>query len=218
VNLSLHARRVLLGWAFLLGILALGRLGTSDKDWHQPYLMLVSFNTDAMTDLRKSKLFIVSHSPYQAVAVPLVGAYDVERHTPGEFATSIKRLKIQHLAVWPWVYWNRVVGTPAGSVQGHWNKPYFRRITGMDIYNKSGALRDFYSLLQISLQSAKRLGSPGIVIDMEPYNNHAVYGMRASPRSLERAPAKCRSSWNRSEAGWPISPTRNIPTPRYGSC
>jgi hypothetical protein len=143
-----------------------------------PYLLLVTFYTGQLRDFGADKMAAVEASPYNGVAVPLIGAYDTGKYTARHFAPSIKRLKEGNAKdVWPWVFFNRFIGSKEGgrSLSPNSGSAYFRAIKGMDIYNEAGALGDFYSIWKIALETAKELGSPGIVVDPEAYNNYDMY-------------------------------------------
>ena len=51
----------------------------------------------------------------------------------------------------------------------------FNKIKGMDLWNETGALNDFFNIWKMSLKIAKELGSPGIFVDAEAYNNYKIY-------------------------------------------
>jgi hypothetical protein len=143
-----------------------------------PYLLLVTFYTVNLKDFGTGKMAAIESSPYNGVAIPLIGAYDTGKYTSGDFASSVKRLKESNAKdVWPWVFLNRFIGSKEGgrTLSQDSGNAYFRAIKGMDIYNESGALGDFYEIWRMSLTIAKELGSPGIVVDPEAYNNYDMY-------------------------------------------
>ena len=143
-----------------------------------PYLLLVTFYTAELGDFGTDKMNAIVSSPYNGVAVPLIGAYDTGKHTAEDFAPSVKRLKDgARKDVWPWVFFNRFVGSKEGarSLSPDSGNAYFRAISGMDIYNEAGALGDFYGIWKTSLAIARETGSPGIVVDPEAYNNYETY-------------------------------------------
>jgi hypothetical protein len=143
-----------------------------------PYLLLVTFYTGNLMDFGKDKIDSVEASPYNGVAVPLIGAYDTGKHAAGDYAPSVRRLKGSDAKdIWPWVFFNRFIGSKEGgrSLSRDSGNAYFRAIKGMDIYNEAGALGDFYEIWRTSLTIAKELGSPGIVVDPEAYNNYDMY-------------------------------------------
>ena len=81
-----------------------------------PYILLVTFYTGQLRDFGMVKMGSVESSPYDGVAVPLTGAYETGKITAGDFASSVKRLKTgEHKDVWPWVYFNRFIGSEDGA-------------------------------------------------------------------------------------------------------
>jgi hypothetical protein len=143
-----------------------------------PYLLLVSFAAGDMTQFDHAKIESINDSPYQGAAISVIDAYDTEKHSPAEFVAPQALLKQESRKhIWPWVFFNRFIGYCEGdkSLGSVSDKPYFRRIKGMDLYNEAGALQDFFDLWRISLRMASFLGSPGIVVDHEAYNNYKNY-------------------------------------------
>jgi hypothetical protein len=146
-----------------------------------PYLLLVSFSTGQISDFSVEKMKAVDASPYDGVAVALTTPYDTDRHAEEEVDRAIGLIrKNTEKQVWPWVYVNRIVGSsedgqPLYATAGE--KPEFRRIKGLDLENEAGALEDFYTLWRIALATARKLGSPGIVVDHEAYNNYRGYNV-----------------------------------------
>jgi hypothetical protein len=143
-----------------------------------PYLLLVSFASGSLNNFDLAKINMVNRCPYYGVAVPLINAYDIGKYTYKDFLPIVKRIKSNSQKdIWPWVFLNRIVGTEEkGIIRSPLSKvKYFQNIKGMDLYNKSGALGDFYNIWRIALRAAKETGAPGIFIDLEPYNNYALY-------------------------------------------
>lgn len=152
-----------------------------------PYLLLVTFTaggmqpSGAMQQFDLQKLEQINSFPYSGVAVPLVGLYDTSKHSEQDFEPSIQLIKLHaHKDIWPWVFMERFVGTPqqpAESLPKYARAEYYTRIKGMDIYNQTGALDDFFNLWRIALVVAKETGSPGIVLDHEVYGNPLAYDL-----------------------------------------
>ena len=146
-----------------------------------PYLLLVTFYTGQLSDFTAEKIRVINESPYDGIAVPLVGPYDTNHHALDEFDSSFSKVrKSLTKAVWPWVYFNRFMnyhkeGTALYSHAA--DKEQFRMIRGMDLANETGALEDFYLLWRIALRNARKAGSPGILIDHEAYNNYKNYSL-----------------------------------------
>lgn len=141
-----------------------------------PYLLLVSFYTPAFVDFGRGNMNAIESSPYNGAASPFVAPYHTGAvETPVERVVGLGPKK----DVWPMVFFNRFIGNEPG-VLSHSplaESAYFRRIRGMDLFNESGALRDFYDIWRFSLSSAARLKVPGIIVDAEAYNNYSVYSL-----------------------------------------
>jgi hypothetical protein len=138
----------------------------------------VSFASGGLNNFDLAKINMINSSPYYGVAVPLINAYNTRKYTYNDFLSIVKRIKSNSQKdIWPWVFLNRIVATEEkGIIRSPLSKvKYFQNIKGMDLYNKSGALDDFYNIWRIALRVAKETGSPGIFIDPEPYNNFALY-------------------------------------------
>ena len=90
--------------------------------------------------------------------------------------------------VWPWVFFNRFVGYSGSekSLSEAANNIYFKKTKGMDIYGQSGALNDFIQIWRLSLRLAKKMKSPGIVIDPETYNNYKSYQVSYLAQQLDK--------------------------------
>jgi len=196
--------RVRFLWSFLLcfmlfiGLVPRGLLYAKSSN---PYLLLVSFYSNELKEFSPEKGALLNHSPYNGVAIPLIGAYDAGQYTDKDFQPALNKLsKSIRPHVWPWIFWNRAIGLEPGKNAPHHNyrnnKAYFSRIKGIDLYNRSGALDDFYNLYRISLRSARKLGSPGIVVDLEPYNNHALYDIAVVAKKAGRSETEVRKRLN----------------------
>jgi len=139
-----------------------------------PYLLLVSFYNGIInqSNLASGKSTIapqMNASAYQGIAVmpiPWNVPYGGWSDMAWIESTGIGR-------VWPWVFTNRIVGCPSGT-----SCPSgFQNIVGVDVQNKAGALQNFYDLWTAALVEAKNMGTPGIVLDVEPYNDSNTYNM-----------------------------------------
>lgn len=164
-----------------------------------PYLLLVSFSSGHFLDLNPERLDMINASPYHGAAIALVDAYDTNPYTGKDFEGVLKKIQgNSEKHIWPWVFWNRAVGfVPSGpeSLFHKGNKAYFAKIGRMDIYNRTGALDDFFELYRSALRGAKRLGSPGIVLDMEAYNIRAAdrYDINALAESQGKSVPEVRN-------------------------
>ena len=138
-----------------------------------PYLLLITFagkNTP-------QEMSVVKNSPYDGVGVMIGTAYD-EGPAPSEQSLEPKFMQLKSAAgnkdVWPWVFINRMVGTNPNENNAQARKPYFQSIRAMDLDNKAGAKQAFLDDWRVALQLAKHMGSPGVVLDLEYYNNYFI--------------------------------------------
>ena len=154
-----------------------------------PYLLLVSFYSGQINNFGIDKIKAINESPYNGVAVPLIGAYDTGKYDEKDFEPAVKLIKKESKKhTWPWVFFNRFIGYKEGerSLSPMAKTKYFQSIKGMDIYNESGALKDFENIWRMSLKIAKELRSPGIVIDPEAYNNYRNYQLSYLARQIHK--------------------------------
>ncbi|MBI5251273.1 MAG: hypothetical protein HY912_17430 [Desulfomonile tiedjei] len=161
-----------------------------------PYLLLVSFLTPLLSSPEVTKTKVLNDSPFQGVAVMLRDAYDCQQIQHKDFAASVRLLKLQSRKdIWPWVFFNRFLGYKEDaeshpSIKGQKYADQFKTIKGMDLFNETGALEDFFNVWEISLRVSKELGSPGIVVDPEAYNNYESlnlnYVAEQTGRSIEQ--------------------------------
>ena len=136
------------------------------------YLMLVNTAIARQMDARKLAQF--EHSPYDALAVSFSDAYDTSPmpSVAGMQAQLASWKKSTTKTIWPWVYLNRMVGANRAEGNPLTNVPYFERFEGLDLDGKSGAQKDFLENWKNALRLAKSAGVPGIVCDVEFYNNY----------------------------------------------
>lgn len=146
------------------------------------YLLLVTFSTPGLRDLQAPHLEVIAESPYHGMASPLLSAYDVDPVPEPAAFLAVDDFVGQHLPdkhVWPWVFFNRVIGhAPGTEGHAHAGAPaheYFTRIKGMDLWDEAGALSDWMAIWRLALQVADELGAPGIVLDLEAYNDYRAY-------------------------------------------
>jgi len=136
------------------------------------YLMLV--NTAMARQMDAPKLAQFDRSPYDGLAVSFSDAYDT---SPVPALASMQAQaaswkKVTTKDIWPWVFLNRMVG--ANDVEGNplTKVPYFQRFQGLDLDGKAGAQADFLENWRNALRLARKSGVPGIVCDLEFYNNY----------------------------------------------
>ena len=139
------------------------------------YLLLVA-GTRA-NSLTPSQLAVLAQSPYDGLAVRFLAQYDSAPPPPvQEMTSTILQLKQSTSKdFWPWVFLNRMVGKDPESDTSYGREPYFTRIHGLDLEDKTGAQRDFLQIWQDSLLAAKQARVPGIVADFELYLNYKAY-------------------------------------------
>jgi hypothetical protein len=179
VNLS---RPGLCGTGLLIFAAALAHSQTSrPNDLRLPdvlgdhYLMLV--NTARSTQMDSPKLAQFDRSPYDALAVSFEDAYGTAPVLPPALMqpqiANWKRTTSK--AIWPWVYLNRMIGANAEEGNPLTKVPYFERFQGLDLDGMAGAQGDFLQIWRDALQLARATSVPGIVCDLEFYNNYKAY-------------------------------------------
>lgn len=136
------------------------------------YLLLV--NTAMAHQLDARKLAQFDRSPYDGLAVSFSDAYDV---SPVPTLASMETQtasweKIASKKIWPWVILNRMIG--ANNQEGNQltKVPYFQKFQGLDLDGKAGAQSDFLENWRNGLRLARETRVPGVVLDLEFYNNY----------------------------------------------
>jgi len=144
------------------------------------YLLLVTFYTPHLDNLTSSQIHLMNTSPYDGIAVAPLGAYNAEPVPDVEYY----REKIELIRsksekdILPWVFLNRIVSRGRAH-EGAPREGYFNRINGMDLDDEAGALSDLYSIWRLAAELAVELNSPGIVFDLELYNNYDVGSVKS---------------------------------------
>ncbi|HEV2521757.1 MAG TPA: hypothetical protein VGT24_05190 [Candidatus Acidoferrales bacterium] len=136
------------------------------------YLMLVNSARAGQLDARKLAQF--DRSPYDGLAVAFLDAYET---TP---IPSAKAMNAQIAGwknatakdIWPWIYVNHMIGANDAEENQFAKAPYFERFQGADLDGKAGARSDFLLNWRSALHAARDAGVPGIVCDLEFYNNY----------------------------------------------
>jgi hypothetical protein len=139
------------------------------------YLMLV--NTAVASQMDASKLEQFERSPYDGLAVSFADAYDISPVilvAPMQAQVTSWR-KSTSKAIWPWVYLNRMIGANDAEGNPFTKVPYFQKFQGLDLDGKAGARNDFLENWRNAVRLAKETGVPGIVSDLEFYNNYKAY-------------------------------------------
>ena len=147
------------------------------------YLKLITFYTKPVMQCKAEELKILNGSAYAGVAIPLCGSYETD-DTPafetyaGQMGMIRKTLTIDP---WPWIAINRMIGAPAdGSGHAHKHAKAVERFTsikGMDFRNETGAHANFMRSWRNAVRMAREWKSPGVMIDLEAYNNYRTYSV-----------------------------------------
>ncbi len=166
-------------------------LNSKDKTT-EPYLMAVSFYSPIWMKLKPADLKAINESPYNGVAIPLL---DEDKNEPIPTLTElVDKTKAARASctkdLWPWVNMNRIIEFSNRHSLGltNNNNPYYANIHVIDLDNKTGALEDYYYLYRLALQLAKQTGAPGIVVDLEVYNNYNLYSLVDMAKALKLPP------------------------------
>ncbi len=139
------------------------------------YLMLV--NTALAEKMKPEMLTQFDKSPYDGLAVAFSWNYDTKPAPTVEYIDS-QIAAWKHITtkdIWPWVYLNRVIAVDDSQKNPYTTGPYFHQIQGADLENKTGAQREFLQVWSNSLAAARDSHMPGIVCDLEFYNNYKEY-------------------------------------------
>jgi len=144
----------------------------SARPWKDHYLMLV--NTAMARQLDSRKLAQFDRSPYDGLAVSFSDAYDVSPvPTPQSMELQVASWKKStSKQIWPWVYLNRMIGADSAEKNELVQVPYFQKFQGLDLDAKAGAQQDFLANWRSAFRVARKTGVPGIVFDVEFYNNY----------------------------------------------
>jgi hypothetical protein len=150
------------------------------------YLLLV--NTAMAKQMDAAKMAQFDGSPYDGLAVSFSGAYDTAP------VPSVEGMKAQVAAwkkstakdIWPWVYLNRMIGANDAEGNPETKVPYFEQFRGLDLDGAAGAQSDFLQNWRNALQLARETRAPGIVCDLEFYNNYKAYDLSELARMTSR--------------------------------
>jgi hypothetical protein len=149
------------------------------KEMGSHYLLLV--NTAIAKFMNDDKLKQFDTSDYDGIAIAFLHAYDT---SPMPSVADLDRQmagwkKATSKDIWPWVYINRMIGSNLAENNHYADNPYFNAIAGADLDDSRGALSDFLTIWENSLAAARDSGTPGIVCDLEFYNNYKEYDISA---------------------------------------
>jgi hypothetical protein len=156
-----------------------GRLGDH-------YLMLV--NTARASRMDASNMAQFDRSPYDGLAVSFLDAFETSP------VPSLALMRAQAASwkspnakdIWPWVYLNRMVGANIAEGNQDSKVPYFQRFQGLDLDGKAGAQSDFLENWRNALRLARATGVPGVVCDLEFYNNYKAYDVAELARMTSK--------------------------------
>ena len=180
--LALIAPSLLL-WSFSSRSSSVGRAAPGAR---KPYLLLLTFYARNILDFTFTPAMLseFSKSPYDGMAVQLVSGDERTRvPSPGEIEPKLLRLKeATGKDIWPWVFLNRMIGAnPAQPKPG-------LNFYGWDLDDTHGAQSAFFSTWRLAFRMAKELGTPGVVGDLEPYNNYPSYEIAGLARQTQKTP------------------------------
>ena len=181
------------------------------RDLGDHYLMLV--NTARASQLDSLKLAQFDRSPYDGLAVSFEDAYGTSPVLPPVLMqlqiTNWKRATSK--TIWPWVYLNRMIGANIEEGNPLTTVPYFERFQGLDLDGRAGAQGDFLQIWRNDLQLAKATGVPGIVCDLEFYNNYKAYDVAELARMTSKTQDEILSQLHRLGAKMAESAAREYP-------
>jgi hypothetical protein len=153
------------------------------------YLLLV--NTAVASQMDAPKLEQFDRSPYDGLAVSFADAYDTSPDPSlGSMNEQVARWKKSTAkTIWPWIYLNRMIGANDAEGNPFTKVPYFQKFPGLDLDGKAGARNDFLENWRNAVALARLSGVPGVVCDLEFYNNYKAYDVAelARMRSLPQA-------------------------------
>ncbi len=147
------------------------------------YLNLITFYTPHLLAATAEQMAVINDTPYDGVAMGVVGGYDTDPVPDyATYAAQVAMLKRTcRYHVWPWVFSNRFIGRAEdGSTHpsvGGQGPEYFRRIKCLDLDDAAGARSDMLKLWRNAVRLARDLRAPGIVLDLEAYNNYRAYDL-----------------------------------------
>jgi hypothetical protein len=173
------------------------RQGTTPKEMGDHYLMLV--NTAIAQFMTDDKLRQFDTSYYDGIAIAFLHAYDT---SPVPSVTEMDRQltawkQDTSKDIWPWVYVNRMIGSNLAEKNHYADNPYFNAIPGVDLDDSKGALTDFLKIWSNSIAAARDSKAPGIVLDLEFYNNYKEYDISEIASKTGKTSAQAADSLKR---------------------
>jgi len=189
-TLNIAGRRAIqrAGAAFLALVFAASLSVADEKRSTEHYLMLV--NTALAEKMKPEMLRQFDKSPYDGLAVAFSWNYDTKpAPTVADIDAQIASWRnLTKKDIWPWVYLNRIVATDDAQKNPYTTGPYFHQIQGADLENKTGAQKEFLQTWTNYLTAARDSHLPGIVCDMEFYNNYKEYNPTELSRQMGKTP------------------------------
>ncbi|MBT4820790.1 MAG: hypothetical protein HON70_34095, partial [Lentisphaerae bacterium] len=153
------------------------------KSRKRSYLKLITFYTKPILECKADVLKVLNSSAYAGVAIPMRGSYETDA-APVFHAYEVQMKMIRNTLTidpWPWVSINRMIGAPkdgGGHAHKHArNVERFTAIRGLDLGNETGARADFLTCWSHAVRLAREWASPGVMIDLEAYNNYRSYSV-----------------------------------------
>jgi len=142
-------------------------------------------------------------SPYDGIAVAFLHAYDTS--APPSVTELDRRLsawkQLTSKDIWPWLYLNRMIGSNLAEKNHYSDNPYFNRIKGGDLDDANGARSDFLQLWRNYVTAARDSNIPGVVCDLEFYNNYKAYDIGELAFRTGKTPAQAAQSLKSIGAG-----------------
>lgn len=162
----------------------------ANKQMGDHYLLLV--NTAIAQFMTDDKFRQFDKSSYDGIAVAFLHAYDTSPvPSVAEMDRQLAAWKqITSKDIWPWVFLNRMIGSNLAEKNHYADNPYFNAIVGADLDDSRGALSDFLKIWRNSLAAARDSNVPGIVCDLEFYNNYKEYDIREIASKRGQTPAQ----------------------------
>jgi hypothetical protein len=162
----------------------------ANKQMGDRYLLLV--NTAIAQFMTDDKFRQFDKSSYDGIAVAFLHAYDTSPVPP--VAEMDRQLaawkKITSKDIWPWVYLNRMIGSNLAEKNHYADNPYFNAIVGADLDDSKGALSDFLAIWGNSMAAARDSSVPGVVCDLEFYNNYKEYDISEMASKRGKTPVQ----------------------------
>lgn len=194
----------LLGFLLLLSFFVFGAHAFSSGPWAAAkprerklanhYLLLV--NTAIAFQMTEAKLRQFDKSPYDGIAIAFLHAYDTSAVPSVSTMNSEMKQWMTYTSkdIWPWTYINRMVGKNPVETNAHADTPEFRKIAGADLDDVQGARSAYLQMWRNSLATARDSNVPGVVCDLEFYNNYKSYDIGELARQSGKTPADVATS------------------------